>query len=112
MTRRTKFVAAIAVGVALFGAYTAYWFYVAAQLAKGIDDWAAAQRQAGWTVTFERSAIRGFPLDFTSTFGDPHIAGMIAGQAFDWHGADTEAKVSPLDLHTMRLDGAGRHTLD
>lgn len=112
MTHRTKILAAIACVVALVAGYAGYWFYVAAQLEKGIDDWAASQRQAGLAVTFERSAVRGFPFDFQATFRDPHIAGTVSGQSFDWHGADTEAKVSPFDLHAMTLDSPGRHALD
>lgn len=112
MTKRTRIIAAIAVGIALCGGYAGCWFTVAAQLEKGIDDWAAAQRQTGWTVTFERSPIGGFPFDFQATFRAPRIAGVVSGQAFDWHGADIEAQVSPFDLHAMVLDGPGRHTLD
>jgi hypothetical protein len=112
MTHRTKILAAIAVLIVLIGGYAAYWFIVAAQLEKGIDDWAASQRQAGLTVAFERTPVRGFPFDFQATFRAPHIAGVLGGQAFDWQGADIEAKVSPFDLHAMTLDGPGRHALD
>src|SRR3954462_2607621 len=112
MTHRTKILAAIAAVVALIGGYAGYWFIVAAQLEKGIGDWAAFQRQAGLTVAFERTPVTGFPFDFRTTFRQPHIAGAVSGQAFDWHGADTEAVVSPFDLHAMTLDGPGRHTLD
>jgi hypothetical protein len=112
MTHRTKILAVFAVLIVLIGGYAAYWFYIAAQLEKGIDDWAAAQRQAGLTVAFERTPVRGFPFDFQATFRAPHIAGAVSGQTFDWRGADIEAKVSPFDLHAMTLDGPGRHVLD
>ncbi len=79
---------------------------------EGIDDWAAAQRQAGLTVAFERTPVRGFPFDFQATFRAPHIAGVVYGETFDWHGADIAARVSPFDLHAMTLDGPGRHALD
>jgi hypothetical protein len=112
MTKRTRILAAIAVVVLLLGGYAAYWFTVAAQLEKGIDDWAAFQRQAGLTVEFDRTPVGGFPLAFRSTFRHPHVAGALGGQPFDWHGPDVEASVSPVDLHAMRLKGPGHHTID
>jgi hypothetical protein len=107
-----KIIAAVAIAIALIGGYAAYWFYVAAQLDKGIDAWVADQRQHGLTVEFERGPIGGFPLDFRTTFRQPHIAGAISGQSFDWHGPDTEGSVSPLDLHAMTFSAPGHHVLD
>jgi hypothetical protein len=112
MKRRTRILASIAVGILLLGGYTGYWFAVAGQLEKGIDAWVAFQRQAGMIVDFQRTAITGFPFAFRTTFGQPHIAGAINGQAFDWHGPDVEARVSPLDLHAMIFSGPGHHTID
>ncbi|MDQ7247245.1 DUF2125 domain-containing protein [Dongia sedimenti] len=112
MKARTRIIAAIAAGLVLLGGYAGYWFTVAAQLEKGVDDWVALQRQAGMTVDFERTSVSGFPFDFRTTFGRPHMAGTIGGQAFDWHGPDVEAKLSPLDLHAMTFSGPGHHVID
>jgi hypothetical protein len=112
MTGRTRILAAIAVVIGLLGGYTGYWFTVAARFEKGIDAWVAFQRQAGMTVDFQRTAVTGFPFAFRTNFGQPHIAGAINGQAFDWHGPDVEARVSPLDLHAMTFSGPGHHTIE
>jgi hypothetical protein len=111
MTQRAKLTAAIALVLVLLGAYAGYWFTVAAQLEKGIDDWVGLQRQRGLTVAFERAPIGGFPLAFRTTFRQPHIAGVIFGQSFDWHGPDVEASVSPIDLHAMTFSAPGHHAL-
>jgi hypothetical protein len=111
MTRQARILAAIALVIVLTGGYTAYWFYVAAQLEKGIDGWAASQRQAGLTISFERDAVAGYPVAFRTTFRQPHIAGAIAGQSFDWHGPDVEVRVSPLDLHALNLSAPGHHAI-
>jgi len=112
MTRRTRIFAAVAVAIAVFGGYAAYWFYVAAELDRGIDNWAEQQRQAGLTIAFERTSVTGFPFAFRAAFRQPHIAGAVAGQAFDWQGPDVEASVSPLNLYAMTLRSPGHHRVD
>jgi hypothetical protein len=111
MKRRGWIVAAIVIAVAGIG-YSIYWWIVAGLLDKGIDAWAASQRQAGLTVEFERTPVTGFPFAFRANFHHPHIAGVLGGQAFDWHGPDVEASVSPLDLHSLILKAPGHHRLD
>lgn len=114
MTHRARiFVAVAAAGALLIvgGCYAAYWFYIANQLDKGIDAWVDDQRQAGFTVEFERGPIRGFPVGFRTTFKRPHIAGARDGQTFDWRGPDVEGGLS-IDLQTTTFSAFGRHTLD
>jgi len=112
MTHRARIFVVAALAIVLLGGYAAYWFYIAAQLEKGINDWVAFQRQRGVTVAFERTSIGGFPFAFSTTFRQPHIAGAFAGQSFDWRGSDVEGSVSPLDLHAMTFSGPGHHALD
>ncbi len=112
MNHRTGVLATIAAVVVLAGGYSAYWFTVAGQLEKGIDDWVAFQRQRGVTIAFERTPVGGFPLVFRTTFRNPHIAGIIAGQSIDWRGPDVVGSVSPIDLRAMTFSGPGHHSLD
>lgn len=112
MVHRTKIIAAIAVVLALAGGYVGYWFYVAARLDRGIDEWAAFQRQAGLTVEFERSPVGGFPFSFRATFRRPHIAGTVGGRRFDWRGPDVEAEVPPFALTSLAFTAPGHHVLD
>lgn len=53
--------AAVALVLAGAGAYTAYWFHVAGQLRKGVEDFAAARRADGWRLDFAPPAVFGFP---------------------------------------------------
>jgi hypothetical protein len=112
MTHRARIFLAAALALVLLAGYAAYWFYVAAQLDKGIDDWVTLQRRRGLTVEFEHRPIGGFPLAFRITFRRPHIAGAFAGQGFDWHGPDVEGSVSPIDLHGMTFSAPGHHAID
>ena len=112
MTRRNRILATIAVAIALLGGYAGYWFIVAARLETGLDDWIAAQKQAGLTIEAERTPVTGFPFAFHATFRHPRVSGAIDGQAFAWQGADVEARVSPLNLHAIALISPGRHVVD
>jgi hypothetical protein len=112
MARRTRFIASLAAAAILLGGYTIYWWIVAGKLDQGIDDWAAAQRQAGLTLEFERTPVTGFPFTFHATFRHPRIAGALSGQRFDWTGPDVEADVSPIDLTRIHLHSPGHHVID
>jgi hypothetical protein len=112
MTSRTRILVAAALVIVLLGGYAIYWWIVAGKLDQGIDDWAAAQRQAGLTLEFERTAVTGFPFTFRATFRHPRIAGVAGGQRFDWTGPDVQADVSPIDLTRVRLRSPGHHVID
>jgi hypothetical protein len=112
MKQRARIFVAVVLVLVLLGGYAAYWFTVAGQFEKGINDWVAFQRARGLSIDFERTPISGFPLAFSTTFRQPHIAGAIEGQSFDWHGPDVEGSVSPIDLHGMTLSGPGHHEID
>jgi len=111
VSRRGRIIGAIT-AVIVIAAYAGYWSFIADRLAQGIDDWVVRQRQAGFTVDFERTKVAGFPLAFRASFRHPHIAGTFGGQRFDWRGPDVEASLSPFDLHTVTLNTPGLQQLD
>ncbi|MDY0871269.1 DUF2125 domain-containing protein [Dongia rigui] len=57
----------------LGGAYTGYWFFVAAKLQAGIEAWVAEQRAAGIGLTFADGSISGYPFAFRRNFGAARI---------------------------------------
>ncbi|WP_152426882.1 DUF2125 domain-containing protein [Paramagnetospirillum caucaseum] len=61
MRFRLAALAAAALILAGCGAYTAYWFHVAGQLRKGVEDFAAARRADGWRLDFAPPVPFGFP---------------------------------------------------
>lgn len=111
MNRRTLLSAAAAAVALLFVGYSVYWWLISDRLAAGIDQWIAAERQAGLAIDTERTPIGGYPLWFSTTFGRPHVHGMLAGQPVDWQGADVAARVGPFDLRSVRLATSGDHKL-
>ena len=49
--------------------YGGWWFYAAQMLRSDVEDWFAAQRDAGWQAEYDDIAVRGFPnrTDLTLT---------------------------------------------
>jgi hypothetical protein len=84
----------------LGGAYTGYWFYVAAKLQAGIGEWVTQQRAAGNEVRVGDGSIGGFPLTFRRDFGAAEMllqgaapAQIVAGSAI--------AEIKPWNLNTV-----------
>jgi len=112
MNRKPWIWASLAAVLLLVVAYSVYWWIVARQLDAGIDNWQAAQWQAGLTVDYDRTPVGGFPFAFRATFHHTHMAGAVDGQHVDWQGPDVEATISPFDLYGIGLSAPGHHALD
>jgi hypothetical protein len=56
---------ALAVAVLLAGADTLAWRWATSRLRQGLDEWVAARRAAGWTVTHGAPDAGGWPLRAT-----------------------------------------------
>jgi hypothetical protein len=81
--RRLSFLALGVLALVLLGAsYTAYWRYVAGELASGIDAWAENERALGHVADFAPGEIEGFPFAFRRDFaalelGQPAVDGEL-----------------------------------
>jgi hypothetical protein len=90
----------LAVLVAITGAYTAYWFIVAGQIAESVAGWAQSARADKVELDWSQIHVTGFPAAFrvelkTATLHDaaltpsPEIrAPAISGSARPWDFAD------------------------
>lgn len=110
MTHRAKILAAIAVAIAVFAAYSAYWFYVAGRLESGIDDWVEFQRQGGVDIAFDRDKIHGFPGDFRTNVRRLTVEFPVNGRLSTWTGPDLALRMSPFDLHAVAFSAPGTHS--
>lgn len=99
-------------GLCAVGAiYYGYWRYVAAQLTRGIETWAADQRAFGNQVDFAWDGIGGFPFSFRATFRQPALRLRQSGAEIAWQGSDLTAETSPWNLRTIRFSSAGENNL-
>lgn len=99
---------AIFATVLLAAAYGAYWFHVAGQMRKAVEDWASDRRAQGWLVTWDDLSVGGFPGAVTLRVTSPILA---APGGWNWRGERLEAAASPFLLRRLRLSAPGRHTL-
>lgn len=84
----------------LGGAYTGYWFFVAAKLQAGIESWVAEQRAMGNDVRVADGSIGGFPFTFRRDFGAAEmlLQGAAPAQVV---AASAVAEIKPWNLNTV-----------
>jgi hypothetical protein len=71
MRRSTRLrLAVAAVVIAIFGAYTAFWFVVAARVEDGFAQWAASLHQQNLDLSWRGIQAGGFPLSFRVVLSD------------------------------------------
>jgi len=94
--------AALAIG------YAAYWFHVAGELRKGVEDFLDQRRAEGWVVELETMEGRGFPLRVTL-----ELTGLRLGHpsGSSWRADRLAILLNPLDPLGMTLDLAGHHAV-
>lgn len=84
----------------LGGAYTCYWFFVAAKLQVGVEAWIAEQRAMGNDVVVGEGSIDGFPLTFRRDFGTAKmlLQGVVPIQIM---AGSAVAEIKPWNLNTV-----------
>ncbi len=97
--------AVIVLGAAL---YSAYWFFAADELRRGIDRWAEDRRRAGWTVSWESVSVGGFPLSLKTTIIAPRLAVPIR---WDWRGPDFTVTAPPWNPGEIAAVFPGEHRI-
>lgn len=76
-------------------AYAGYWFLTANRLRTGLEQWATARRNEGYTVNWRQDAIGGFPGAFRITLTDAAIA---RGNDYRVAAPAVTGTASPFDL--------------
>lgn len=99
---------AAALIVAGCGAYTAYWFHVAGQLRKGIEDFAAARRADGWMLDFAPPVAFGFPGRIGIDLGS---FALVTPSGFEWRSDRVRLIVPGLDPLGPSLEPGSTHHL-
>lgn len=91
--------------LALIG-YGLWWALLARQLRGGIEQWAARQTAAGWTVTTGSPSIEGFPGAVRLVLPNPSVAD---GEGDGWHGPELTLTLLPWAPGHLSLSAPGRH---
>ncbi len=85
--------------------YGGYWFWLANEIAEGIDDWVAAEQVEGRVVAFGSRDITGFPGEMHFSFKGISYEDRAGGRTL--HLPGLTGSMSPLDLGrvTGRAEG-------
>ncbi len=107
--RKAAFGAAAFVLAALV--YSAIWWIAADRLRGGFDGWAAEMRARGWSVSYERFRIEGYPGPLAPIVEAPSLAAPEALGGWRWQGPRVTARAWPWNPSRIAFTGAGEHRL-
>ena len=110
MAKKAALGAAALIGLAAI-VYCAIWWTSAEWLRGELDGWAADMRGRGWTVSYERMRIEGFPASLTAIVDAPSIAAPETSGGWSWQGPQIAAKVRPWNTRRIEFQGAGVHRI-
>ena len=110
MARKAAYGTAALIGVAVI-VYSAIWWTYADRVRGEMDGWAADMRANGWSVSYDRVRISGYPASLTATVDAPSIAAPDSAGGWSWRGPRVTARIRPWNLDRIAFDGAGVHRL-
>ncbi len=110
MAKKAAYGAAALIGLAAI-VYSAIWWISADRLRGELDGRAADMRANGWSVSYERVRIDGYPVSVTATVDAPSVAAPRSAGGWSWRGPRVTATMRPWNPDRIVLDGAGIHRL-
>src|ERR1700687_5595944 len=98
MRRSTRLGLAVAVLlIAIFGAYSAFWFVVAGRLEDGVGQWAGSLRAQNLDLSWRSIRVGGVPFGFRVVLSEARLRGsattpngelqvpLLSGSALPWN---------------------------
>ena len=108
MAKKAAYGAAALLGIAVI-AYSAVWWIYADRIRGEIDGWAADMRARGWSVSYDRVRVAGYPASVAATVEGPSIAAPVSAGGWSWRGPRMTATIQPWNPDRIAFDGAGMH---
>lgn len=96
--------------LALVAVYTVYWFSVAGETRKAVEEFAAQPGQ-GLVVGWEEFAVNGYPYRIEADFENPTLSAPAAPEAWAWHGEAAEFALLPYNLRHLIVNLRGEQRL-
>jgi hypothetical protein len=105
MRRPTRLGLAVAAFlVAVFAAYTAFWFIVAARVEDGVAQWAASLRAQNLDLSWGAIRVGGFPLNFRVALSKVRLSDLAAtAPGRELQVPLLSGSASPLNLRSWQL---------
>ena len=105
MARKAAYWAAALVLAAIV--YSAAWWIAADRLRGALDGWAADMRARGWSVSYERVRIGGYPGPLAPVVEAP----SIAAPGWRWQGPRIAARAWPWSPSRVAFAAPGEHLI-
>ncbi|MDE0058104.1 MAG: DUF2125 domain-containing protein [Defluviicoccus sp.] len=87
--------------------YSAAWWVAADRLRHGFDGWAAEMRARGWTVSYERMRVEGYPGPLVPILEAP----AAAAPGWRWEGPTIAARAWPWNPSRIAFAAQGEHRI-
>lgn len=110
MAKKAAYGAAALIGLAVV-VYSAIWWISADRLRGKLDGWAADMRGHGWSVSYDRVRIEGYPASLTAVVDAPSIGAPEALGGWRWQAPQITGSVRPWNPDRIVFDGTGVHRL-
>lgn len=102
--------AGLTILVLIVAAFCGYWYLGAHLFQRGVEDWFAAQTEAGRSAEVQGLAVTGFPVQFKATSGPLAISDPATG--WGWQTPTAEVSMPSWWPFRVTADLADRHVLD
>ena len=110
--KRLSLILLLILGIALAGDF-AYWREAVGRLRTGFEEWAAAQRRAGWTLSSGKPIAGGWPLSATLTLPNTTISAneAVLPVSVTWRAAAANLSVDLFSPTQLRIEPEGTQSL-
>jgi hypothetical protein len=104
MRRPTRISLVVAVLlIAIFGAYSAFWFVVAGRIEDGVAQWAGSLREQNLDLSWRTIGFGGFPLAFRVELSDARLRGRTVASTGEVHLPLLSGSARPWNLRLWQL---------
>ncbi|SLN26377.1 DUF2125 domain-containing protein [Oceanibacterium hippocampi] len=106
-----RLILAILAIVTVLGGYTGYWYWLSDRLLDGVIGWAAAQRDKGHDIAFDRIERSGFPYRIRIDVVNPQAVVSRGKESGEWRAERVWAIVQPWKLNHVIGSVEGRQDI-
>lgn len=103
------FLPTLALGL-LVALYTVYWFVVAGEVRKGVENFSATGKE-GLVTRWDDFSITGYPYRIEADFISPSASAPDAPEAWAWRGEAAGFALLPYNLRHVIVNLRGKQTL-
>ncbi len=98
--------------IAIAIAYSVYWFNLASNLRRNIDDWIADQNQQGYAISYETLDISGYPFRLHIDLNDVTVSEPGHPNDWTWNAEHVVGLTLPYKLNQIILELRGAQRID